>query len=119
MGAAEEVAPRGLGRGIAGLRESAHSSRVIRLSPSESILLIIEMTSPSVAIKPFSLRKLWMFLWFNLYSLSESTELNEAVVVQSYLRARSLLCFSTLTWKLISLSKRETTSLSREPTSLS
>lgn len=101
--AAEVLEGRGLGRGIAGLRASAHSSRVIRLSPSESILLMIEITSPSVAMKPLSLRKDWMFLWLSLYSLRLSTELKPAVVVQSYLRARSLLCFSTLTWKLISL----------------
>jgi len=42
---------------------SANSSKLIVLLPSESSLLIMAMTSPSVAMKPFSLRKDWMFLW--------------------------------------------------------
>lgn len=42
---------------------SANSSKLIVLLPSESSLLIMAMTSPSVAMNPFSLRKDWMFLW--------------------------------------------------------
>jgi hypothetical protein len=47
----------GRGEGIAGLRASANSSRSTLLSPSASSLLMIAMTSASVAMKPLSLRK--------------------------------------------------------------
>jgi len=42
---------------------SANSSKLTVLLPSESILLMMAITSPSVAMKPLSLRKDWMFLW--------------------------------------------------------
>lgn len=59
----DEATGIGEGRGTAGLKASANSSRLTKLLPSESSLLMIAMTSESVAMKPLSLRKVWMFLW--------------------------------------------------------
>ena len=53
----EAVAGAGRGLGIAGLRPSANSSSMTLLSPSASSLLMIAMTSASVAMKPLSLKK--------------------------------------------------------------
>lgn len=64
--AAEEVVAAGRGLGIAGLTASANSSSMTLLSPSASSLLMIAITSPSVATNPFNLRKVWMFLWLRV-----------------------------------------------------
>ena len=53
----ELVTGAGRGLGIAGLRPSANSSSMTLLSPSASSLLMIAMTSASVAMKPLSLKK--------------------------------------------------------------
>ena len=52
----------GLGRGIDGRSPSANSSSVTLLSPSESSLLTIAISSDSVATNPLSLRKEAIFL---------------------------------------------------------
>ena len=53
----EAVAGAGRGLGIAGLSPSENSSSMTLLSPSASSLLMIAMTSASVAMKPLSLKK--------------------------------------------------------------
>ena len=63
---AEVELGRGEGTGMAVLVASANSSRVTLLSPSESSLLMMAMISASVAMKPLSLKKVWMFLWLRV-----------------------------------------------------
>ena len=55
--AAEVLIGAGRGLEIAGLKPSANSSSMTLLSPSASSLLMIAMTSASVATKPLSLKK--------------------------------------------------------------
>jgi hypothetical protein len=64
--ATEVTVEAGTGLGIAGLTASANSSSITLLSPSASSLLMIAMTSASVATNPFNLRKVWMFLWLRV-----------------------------------------------------